>query len=101
MASRLELQTKLETILGSRNVYFQPPASIKMKYPAIVYNLNDLDSRHANNGVYLLYKEYSIILIDRDPDSKIVEKIAGLPTCQFDRYYTSENLNHWSFSLYF
>lgn len=37
MASRLDLQTFLEELLESKNVYFQPPESVKMKYPAIVY----------------------------------------------------------------
>ena len=40
MGTRIELQLKLEEILGSRHVYFQPPASIKMTYPAIVYELD-------------------------------------------------------------
>lgn len=43
MASRLNLQTFLEEILESRNVYFQPPESVKMKYPAIVYALDDIE----------------------------------------------------------
>ena len=34
MASRLELQSKFEELLGSRNVYYQPPESIKMSYTA-------------------------------------------------------------------
>ena len=34
--------------------YFQPPESIKMNYPAIVYSLDDVDKTYANDGVYLL-----------------------------------------------
>ena len=52
MPSRLELQTLLEEILGSRNVYFQPPESVKMNYPAIVYSLDDIENSFANDGVY-------------------------------------------------
>ena len=37
MKTRYELHEFLCEILGSRNVYFQPPESVKMKYPAIVY----------------------------------------------------------------
>ena len=46
MASRLELQTKFENILGSRNVYFQPPASVQMRYPAIVYSRKNIEIRN-------------------------------------------------------
>ena len=34
---RLELQDLLETVLGSQYVYFQPPATLRMRYPCIVY----------------------------------------------------------------
>lgn len=72
-----------------------------MKYPAIVYSLNDIESKFADNGVYSLIKQYSVTVIDTDPDSKLITKIAELPKSRFNRYYTSENLNHWVFSIYF
>lgn len=101
MASRLNLQLLLEELLESRNVYFQPPESVKMKYPAIVYALEDIENTHADNGVYSSYKKYSVTVIDNDPDSPFVDMVAALPTCRFNRYYASDNLNHWVFSLYF
>ncbi len=101
MASRPDLQLLLENLLGSRNVYFQPPESVKMKYPAIVYALDDIDNVYADNGVYSSHKHYSVIVIDTDPDSEFIDKVAALPTCRFERYYTSDNLNYWVFSLYF
>lgn len=101
MASRPYLHTRLEELLGTRNVYFQPPESIKMNYPAIVYALEDIENAHADDGVYLSYKRYSVTVIDKNPDSTFVDMVAALPTCQFNRHYNSENLNHWNFSLYF
>jgi hypothetical protein len=101
MSSRLELQTLLEEILGSRNVYFQPPESVKMKYPAIVYGLEDIENTFANDGVYLSKRKYLITVIDEDPDSEIVEKISQLPTCRFNRHFESDNLNHDVFILEF
>lgn len=101
MATRLELQTELEALLGSRNVYYQPPASVRMKYPAIVYSRNNIENRHADDTVYMQAHSYEIIVIDEDPDSEIVEKVSKLPTCRFNRRYTSENLNHDAFTLYY
>lgn len=101
MPSRLELQTLLENILGSRNVYFQPPESVKMKYPAIVYGLDDIENSFADDGVYLSKKRYLVTVIDEDPDSPIVDKVAALPTCRFNRRFQSDNLNHDVFILYF
>jgi len=101
MPSRLELQTLFENILGSRNVYFQPPESLKMKYPAIVYGLEDIENTFADDGVYLSQRKYSVTVIDEDPDSPIVYKVAVLPTCQFNRHFESDNLNHDVFILNF
>ena len=101
MASRLELQTELETLLGSENVYYQPPSSIEMNYPAIVYSRHKIENKFANNNVYKQSHAYQIIVIDEDPDSEIVEKVSKLPKCRFDRHYVSDNLNHDAFVLYF
>ena len=57
MANRLDLQALLEDLLGSRNVYYQPPESKKMNYPAIVYTLEDIESTFADDGLYLFHKQ--------------------------------------------
>lgn len=99
MGSRLELQNLLESILGSRNVYYQPPESIKIKYPAIIYSRNDIDNNFADDIVYMQNHTYQIIVIDANPDSEIINKISKLPMCRYDRHYTSDNLNHDVFIL--
>lgn len=98
---RLMLHEVLCDALGSRNVYFQPPASVKMNYPAIVYGLEDIRNTYANDGVYLSHRSYSVIVIDKDPDSPIVGRVAALPTCRFNRHYEKDNLNHDVFTLFF
>ena len=101
MDQRLKLHELLCEILGSRNVYFQPPESLKMEYPAIRYSRGDIDNRYANNNPYIQSRQYEIIVIDRDPDSEIVSKISRLPKCSFNRHYISNNLNHDVFTLYY
>ena len=101
MNNRIELQSLLEDVLGSRQVYFQPPANVAMKYPAIVYSRNRIDNTHANDEIYKQEISYSITVIDQNPDSEIVAKVSRLPMCRFDRHYKSDNLNHDVFTLYF
>ena len=101
MATRVDLQNVLEKILGSRNVYYQPPESLKMSYPAIVYSRKTIDNSYANNSVYKQNYAYEITVIDKNPDSEIVNKISKLPTCRFDRHFKSDNLNHDVFTLYY
>lgn len=101
MANRLDLQAELEELLGSRNVYFQPPASVRINYPAIVYTRSDIDNTFADDSVYTQSHFYEVTVIDEDPDSKIVEAVSKLPTCRFSRHFTSENLNHDTFIIYY
>lgn len=101
MGTRLELQSKLEEILGSRHVYFQPPENLKMEYPAIRYSLSDIESRYGDNVKYSTFNCYDIIVIDELPNNKAIQKILELPYSSFDRHYTSDNLNHDLIKIYF
>lgn len=101
MASRLKLQTMLEELLGSRNVYYNPPPSVEMRYPAIVYSRKTINNLYANNYVYGQHNAYEITLIDEDPDSEFVGAISRLPSCRYDRHFVSDNLNHDVFTLYY
>ena len=100
-SSRIELQELLETILGSRNVYFQPPPTVRMQYPAIVYSKKDIKDLFADNTKYKRSVAYTLIVIDPDPDSIVSEKISNLKNCSFDRHYTSDNLNHDVYTLFY
>ena len=101
MASRLELQTKLEELFGSRNVYYQPPESIKMEYPAIVYSKEDINTTHANDAVYSKKVKYSLIVISKKPDDPVIDKLLEVPYCSYDTSYKSDNLNHDVLTLYY
>lgn len=101
MATRLELQSKLEELLGSRNVYYQPPESYKMEYPAIRYSKKDIDTRYANDAKYSIMNCYEVIVIAKRPDHEVIGKILELPYTSYDRSYISDNLNHDVITLYF
>lgn len=117
MRTRLDLQAELEEILGSNQVYFSPPESIKLKYPCIVYTRSSIDSRNANNKVYLKPYRYTVTLIDRDPDSEAFKKrekyegeeanslverlLLHFKYCSHDRTFATDNLNHDVFTIYY
>lgn len=101
MGDRLNLQAKFEQILESRNVYFQPPASVSMNYPAIRYELKDFRNQSANNSSnYISSTGYECILIMRSPDTEYLQEIFKIPYCKFNRYYKAENLHHYVFTIY-
>lgn len=100
MRSREELDTILRSILGTGNVYFQPPESVKIKYDAIKYGKSDYFTRHADDQKYINKRRYTIVAIYRDPDSDLPDKLIELPYCSFDRHYEADNLNHDVFTIY-
>lgn len=102
MASRLELHEELCTLLGTRNVYFQPPESKKIEYDCFVYFLNDIESEYANNKHYTDKKRYEIKLITRDPDNVLVDELLlNFKYIQFERSFAKDNLYHFVFYLYY
>lgn len=102
MAERLTLHEELCELLGSRNVYFQPPESVKMQYDAIRYSLGGKDLKRANNKIYRNTNQYDGVLITRNPDTTIPdEMLSHFEMCSFGRPYTADNLNHYPFTLYY
>ena len=100
--NREDLHEILKELLGSNNVYFQPPESRKLDYPCVIYNRENGDSQFADNKTYTFSYRYQIIYIDRDPDSDFpIRLIERLPKCIYDRHFTSDNLNHEVFNLYY
>jgi hypothetical protein len=101
MGTRPDLQSRFEEILGSSNVYFQPPETIKLKYPCIIYSLTEIYTRNADDKHYSMQKVYTVTVISRDPDNRIAEAILDYPKTRFDRRYVADNLYHDILTLYY
>lgn len=100
--SRLELQTKLETLLGSRQVYFQPPETVKMKYPAIAYDLYQLNQRFADDTAYRRFPRYTVTIIDRNQEIDWVPAMLdAFQYCSVERIYYADGLAHYAFVIYY
>lgn len=94
---RLLFHEELCSLLGTRQVYFQPPESIKLQYPAIVYSRSDIQNVHANDDVYNQRFKFKVTVIDHNPDSVITQKLTKLKYAEFDRHYAVNGLNHDQF----
>ena len=102
MKGRLTIHSRLLTALGSSNVYFQPPETSKIKYPAVIYNLSDYDHRHADNKRYIDFERYTVTYIHKDPDKDLTEEMRNqFSMCRFDRRYVKDNLYHDVYSVYY
>lgn len=99
--TRDDLQNLLEGLLGSRNVYFQPPENLKLIYPCIIYNFADIEKRMADDIKYLKWKRYELTLIHSDPENTLVDEIEDLEYCDYDRCFVKDNLYHYVYTLYY
>lgn len=98
---RYELHDLLKAALGTDHVYFQPPPSVQLVYPCIVYNRDTSRARFADNAPYSTTQRYQVTVIDRNPDSVIPAKVAALPTSTQNRNFVADGLNHDVFVLYY
>ena len=102
MALRPNLHNELRGIMGSDNVYYQPPTSVLMKYPCIVYSLSGLNTQYADGMIYIPTRQYEVILIDPNPDSEFFDLILNhFQMCSFSGGYTANNLNHFRFTIHY
>lgn len=102
MERRLELHEELCRLLGSRNVYYQPPENLKLKYPCIIYSRSPGKIKHADGAIYSMRERYSLTVIDTTIDSELYKKLVyGLKYCSFNRSYVSDGLSHDSLDVYY
>lgn len=96
---RSQLHEKLKEMV--EHVYFQPPESVKLQYPCIIYQRDDVVPEFADNIPIRTTVRYQVTVIDQDPDSDIPAKVAALPMCRFDRHYRADHLNHDVYNIFF
>jgi len=109
MGTRYELHGELLSLLGTADLppekarcYFQPPESIKMSYPCIVYNREPPDILRADNLLYRRVHKYGLIYITYDPDDPLIEIIEDrFSMCRLSRSYARDGLNHYYYDLYY
>ena len=101
MGTTLELQNELKELLGSDNVYFQPPSNYQMSYPCFVFERGSGSQTNADNYTYRFTKRYTITHIGYDPDDDIIDKVVHhFQMIRYDNHFVNDNLQHDVFSLY-
>lgn len=99
-----ELRDKLYLVNNTKNVYYDPPESIRMEYPCFRFELNNIDVRHADNYAYARKPRWSVTYITRDVEE--IEEVSRqmldiFQYCNFDTSYRADNLQHSVYNLYF
>lgn len=98
--SRLELQKELLEI--APKAWYKRPPNNKMTYPCIIYRMSNPQELRADNRVYHHFPCYNVIYICTAPNDEIVETMLDrFAFCAFDREYESDELYHYSFTIYY
>ena len=104
--NRLSLHQHLSSLFeqeltaNAMGLYYQEPSDTAMIYPCIMYELSDIKNKHADDTKYTENLEFTLTVIDRNPDSTVVDKIKALPRTKFIRAYRSNGLNHTRFTIH-
>lgn len=100
-----EIVAKFSLIDGVKKVYLQPPSNEKLIYPCIIVSQSEISMTYADDIPYMAFRSFDVLVIDYDMESSIpgdVLKLAeGNYYIQPGRYYTADNLCHWSYTFIF
>lgn len=99
MADRTGLHSILTSICP--HVYFNPPETLKMEYPCIVYKLASIENRHADNIKYKTDISYDLTYISKTSDMYTALAISMLRYCRSGKPYVVDNLHHYPFTVYY
>lgn len=102
MSNSLRVQLHNELKLFYANVYYQPPANIRMEYPCIVYSKSRESTTYADNDVYKERQAYNVTVIEKDPDSiKSKEIRRHFRYAIIQSYITIDNLHQTSLTIHY
>ena len=85
-------------------VYLQPPSNGKLVYPCIIISPASTTTTYADDIPYMAFRTFDVLVIDYDMESSIPGDILKLDNnfyIQPGRYYTADNLCHWSYTFIF
>lgn len=101
---RIEFHDFLKNIIsdiGDYHLYFQEPSKTAMKYPCIRYKLAGVERKLADNGVYVSFCRYQLIIMSWDIEDPLPVKLMDKIGFSFENAYDTDNLHHWVFNYYY
>lgn len=97
-----ELRKVQEDTLGYQHTYFEPTEQVRMQYDAVVYNRTDMNVRRADDKSYMVRNAYQVMVISRDPETKVPEAIQWhFARCTPGKSFVRDNLYHFPFTIFY
>lgn len=98
MRPRMEIDDIFRSLCP--HVYYQAPQSVRLEYPCIIYERNNIKTQKADNMSYIANVGYTVRYVTKDPDDPVVIKLAELPYCSHGKHYVKDNLHHDTYTIY-
>lgn len=101
--TRIDFHNELLSMMpvDAQNVYYQAPPKEAMKFPCIVYGLDSLPTRKADNLAYNIDKNYKLTYISKSPSEDFpVELLKKFPKSTFITRFVNDGLYHNVFQIY-
>ena len=99
---RLDLHKELVDLFTPNKVYYEPPETLKITYPCIIYGRDYIKLDKADNLNYIKSNRYQLIVIDRNSDNKVIGDILDkYPMSSYDRHYVADGLHHDAITIYY
>lgn len=93
----------LARVIGDEDkVHFQPPESVKLTFPCILFKFEGFKEFFANDGRHMLREKYTATHIYREPEADLKEEVlSAFLFASFDRPYIADNLYHDVYTIYY
>lgn len=102
MDDRLKLQLILESIDPKAKVYYQPPSSLSIVYPCMIYKDAPSHINRASDGLYRYVRCYELSYISKSPNMEISKEILSrFNYSKMNSSYVSDGLIHSIFTIYY
>lgn len=76
-------------------LYFNPPANVRLTYPAVVYSFRGTNDTFSDGVRYLQFHIYEAVVITTDPDSELPFLVLnGFNYSRMGTPYVKDNLYH-------
>ena len=88
----------LKEIVGN-NVYCNPRSNLKSQYPCVVYRINDILNKNADDEVYKQNIKYDCTLITKNVNDPLLKDLSKINTFRYSRHYVVDGLHHYAFLI--
>jgi len=98
---RNDMQTYLTNLIPERvRVYFQPPASVQLTYPCLIFKRKPSRVSRADNKAYRVNDLYEVTVLTLDVDEPLFDILVTTPKTTHTKTYTRDRVYHHVFDIY-